>query len=204
MTPLDTLIARVIHDEGELAMARSSRQSGVPRLVLRSIPAIANQIALPTMTGVSLLPNVLWRQFVATKTLRPFWTTSNRPRREFPHRLVEREAFTTDQTVKPFVIEISSSSELDQRHAFVAVVHQHVVAPRLALPFRRRPSTIARLVISVWIDSVKRATVRTFAHVRQEGREVVTPFLTHLDTSSSPITKTNRVRVVASFLGFTP
>jgi len=59
------------------------------------------------------------------------------------------------------------------------------------LNFPRGPSTVARLVVSFWIDAVERQAFWTTAHVFNEGGEVISPAITdgHASRAVKPIVR---------------
>lgn len=81
----------------------------------------------------------------------------------------------------------------------------HYVAARIgALFFARSPSTIARLVVSIIVDSIKRIAWRAHTHI---GNKVLktgatwnyaAPALANSDTTSTPMFKVWQVRISAS------
>jgi hypothetical protein len=55
----------------------------------------------------------------------------------------------------------------------------------LALLLPRSPANISWLIASVVIDPVQRQSWRSGTYVREECREIVCPFCTHLDSTST-------------------
>lgn len=79
--------------------------------------------------------------------------------------------------------------------------HAGVVVLRLA----RGPADIARLVVAVVVDSVKRQLWRrTSADVRQKRLEALTPLITDANTSSAVVREGSISRIVAPALYVSP
>lgn len=81
---------------------------------------------------------------------------------------------------------------------------QPIHAGVIALHHTSRPSAVASRVGTIVVDSVKTLIRWTRPHVSQERAEVIAPFLTHGDASTSITVKIRRSRVVASRLCVLP
>jgi len=66
------------------------------------------------------------------------------------------------------------------------------------------PSAVARRVVAVVVDTLNGQPSRTLAHIRQESREVVSPFFTHRDPAATVVLERGTAVVKASVFGGGP
>jgi hypothetical protein len=94
---------------------------------------------------------------------------------------------------------------LDQRFRLSPRGKRSVAAAVALLLLHRRPSTVVRLVISVWVDSVDGVPgSRTSAHVRDEVFEGPQPAIAHPDSATAIRGVRFMMFEIAAFLDGTP
>ncbi len=69
---------------------------------------------------------------------------------------------------------------------------------------RCRPSTVARSVIAVVVQSVKRQAWRARSHVSKKGGEVIAPFVAHRNAASAVVLRVLSICIEAAPFGFAP
>jgi len=78
-------------------------------------------------------------------------------------------------------------SGLFPRQAIIVNVAKGRGARVMSLKPERNPAAVIRLVMTVWVNAVKRMAWRAWTHVLQEVREILLPSFTHGDTSASVV-----------------
>lgn len=91
-------------------------------------------------------------------------------------------------------------------HADFAIDAHKAIAPRVAKLLRHGcPAHVAGLVASIVVDTVKGMLWRRLlANCREEGREVIDPFLAHDDASSAVVAISGIARVEAALFDRAP
>jgi hypothetical protein len=108
------------------------------------------------------------------------------------------------QLVHVFVIDASASGELNQGDSLSAVEDEHVSPSVLGLLAPSSPSAIARFVVAVGVNSIKRVAYWTRSHIGEKGRSARAPFFAHSNTSASVHLEPYRVRVVTPLFSLAP
>jgi len=109
-----------------------------------------------------------------------------------------------DSTIKSVRRHAHYTGEILKDHFLAIVSNKYVVSfvPRLLCC--GRPAAIARLIVPIWIVSLKGEARRAISHVTIKRSEASPPLITHGDASRSVAFEAGVSRVIAAPLGLIP
>ena len=120
------------------------------------------------------------------------------------HGLCYGLATANNVVVQGHVRNAKMSRSFGHGHRQAIELDHLVLADVVHLLALRGPATVARFVVAVAVDAVKRVALWSFAHVVQERTEVVQPLVAHADAAPAVERVGALSWVTTSFLGVSP